>query len=121
MKAQMNKSGSIVIHSEDKSEAYALRKWALVHGRKLEGEIVFSGIAVDAFFPIAPFQYPVPKKQDEAIIEITKEQLLKQLDELECKMHRDSHPQLHKLIVDYLFEHYQVIKCSAAEKIGAIE
>jgi hypothetical protein len=38
----------------------------------------------------------------------TKKELLKKLDELECEKLQDSHPQVHELIVDYIFENYTI-------------
>lgn len=39
---------------------------------------------------------------------ITKEELLKKFDELECERHLDSHPQVHKLIADFIVENYNL-------------
>ena len=37
---------------------------------------------------------------------IAKEELLKKFDELECEKRHDSHPEVHKLIADYLMENF---------------
>ncbi len=40
----------------------------------------------------------------------TRKKLLEEIGELECREHKDQHPELHKLIVDYIFDHYSVMR-----------
>ena len=39
---------------------------------------------------------------------ITKEEILKRLDELEGEKLRDTHLQVHRLVVDFFFEHFNL-------------
>lgn len=41
---------------------------------------------------------------------VTREELLKEFDEEECEKDHDSHPFLHELIVDYLLEHFELVR-----------
>ena len=40
----------------------------------------------------------------------TPEDLLKEFDKVECEILKDSHPEVHKVLVDYLFQNYDIKK-----------
>lgn len=41
---------------------------------------------------------------------ITKDELLEKFDKLECEKLRDSHPEVHKLIADYILENFTIVR-----------
>ncbi len=50
---------------------------------------------------------------------LTKKELLKKFDELECEKLRDSHPAVHELIADYIIENFILTeKTDAAQQKG---
>jgi len=61
----------------------------------------YIGICKNGFFEI---------KNQKQFDELMRETLLKEFDKIECENLQDSHPDVHKVIVDYLLENYSVGK-----------